>query len=65
MNALASKLEEGESEREEVWEIDALRYFRLMPRDQAKLIFEIMLSRKRFFKNLDFSKMWDPGIWWK
>ncbi len=39
------------------------KYFRLMPRDPAKSIFETILSRKRFFKNLDFSKMWDPDIW--
>ena len=39
------------------------KYFRLMPRDPAKSIFETILSRKRFFKSLDFSKMWNPEIW--
>ena len=38
------------------------KYFRLTRRDPAKSIFETsrILS---FFKNLDFSKMWDPDIW--
>ncbi len=31
-------------------------------RDPARSIFEMILSRKRFFKNLDFSKTWDPEI---
>ncbi len=39
------------------------KYFLLARRDPAKSIVETVLSRKPFFKNLGFSKMWDPGIW--
>ncbi len=39
------------------------KYFLLARRDPAKSIVETVLSQKQFFKNLDFSKIWDPGIW--
>ena len=39
------------------------KYFLLARRDPAKSIVETVLSRKPFFKNLEFSKMWDPEIW--
>ena len=38
------------------------KYFRLTRRDPAKSIFETSRFLS-FFKNLDFSKMWDPEIW--
>ncbi len=38
-------------------------YFLLARRDPAKSIVETVLSRKPFFKNLGFSKIWDPEIW--
>ncbi len=39
------------------------KYFLLARRDPAKSIVETVLSRNPFFKNLEFSKMWDPEIW--
>ncbi len=39
------------------------KYFLLARRDPAKSIVETVLSRKPFFKNLGFSKIWDPQIW--
>ena len=39
------------------------KYFLLARRDPAKSIVETVLSLKPFFKNLGFSKIWDPGIW--
>ncbi len=38
-------------------------YFLLARQDPAKSMVETILSRKRFGKNLDSSKMWDPAIW--
>ena len=38
------------------------KYFRLTRRDPAKSIFETSRFLS-FFKNLGFSKMWDPEIW--